>query len=89
MFQAKSARLGHGLTPGLPASLLGAVLRLLSFDPKSKNGGATGIYQEAPGPHVLPPAPNLTHQGFHPTPTPTPTPIPSSGPHCPKCLQLK
>lgn len=68
MFQAKSAHLGHGLTPGLPASLLGAILRLLSFDPKSKMVGATGIYQEAPAHHVLPPAPNLTHQGIHPHP---------------------
>ncbi|OBS80776.1 hypothetical protein A6R68_21029 [Neotoma lepida] len=46
MFQAKSARLGHGLTPGLPASLLGAILRLPSFDPKSKVDFSAGHSSE-------------------------------------------
>lgn len=62
MVQAKSAHLGHGLTPGLPASPLGAIMRLPSFDPKSKMVGQQGL-QEAPGPHVLPPAPDLNPRG--------------------------
>lgn len=58
MFQAKPAHLGHGLTPGLPASLLGAILRLLSFDPKSKMVGQQGLQRGPRGPRVPPPTPN-------------------------------
>ena len=54
MFQAKSAHLGHGLTPGLPASLLGAILRFLSFDPKSKMVGQQGFTKRPQGPMYFP-----------------------------------